>query len=81
VSEAVDLNPRQIGLLRDFRVHGLMAFFDSPFRMEGPGLRDLGMIGGVGDSTAITAEGMVALKQADAAITRNVAALRTESSK
>lgn len=68
-----DINSRQIALLRDFRVQGMMAFFDSPFRLEGPGLREIGMIGGIGDSTHITQAGYDALKIADAAITRNIA--------
>lgn len=60
------LNARQIGLLRDVRSMGIMAFFDSRFRSEGPGLRELGMIGGIGDSTGLTADGLAAVQQADA---------------
>lgn len=67
-----ELSSRQIGLLRDFRVQGMMAFFDSPYRAEGPRLRELGMIGGIGDSTHITEAGMSAVKASDARITRNV---------
>lgn len=62
------LNPRQIALLRDFRMHGFMAFFDSPFRLEGPGLRELGMFEGIGDNTRISAAGMDAIKADDSTL-------------
>lgn len=72
-AESGKLNSRQIAFLRDFRRHGLMAFFDSPFRLDAPGLRDLGIIGGIGDSTHITEAGMVELRHADATLRKAIA--------
>lgn len=79
MSEEPQLNSRQIALLRDFRMDGFMAFFDSPFRLEGVRLRELGMFEGVGDNTCISAAGWAVLAEADATITRNVARAKGQS--
>jgi len=71
------LSPRQITLLRDVRRMGFMAFFDSRCRSEGPGLREMGMIGGIGDSTGLTEAGLAAVLEADAQITRPNAATQS----
>lgn len=63
--------PSQIGLLRDIRMHGMMAFFDSKFRFAGPSLREAGLISGIGDSTAISEAGYAVLTKADAALKRD----------
>ena len=61
------LTNEQIALLRDIRMKGAInALLFSKFCSAGVGLRDMGMIDGVGDSTAISAAGMAALLEADA---------------
>lgn len=74
VGHTAGLTPRQIALLRDMRMDGAIdALLFSPFRLEGPGLRAAGLIGGIGDSTGITAKGFAALVSADAKLADAIA--------